>query len=472
MSKVRKQRFILGFTVAAFLPIFLITGCSNRTQTGGVEGGGASNLISNLFDPVATPTSTPSFTVTVTATNASLSLPDESPQVVSGQTLQVPVIPEPYHTLVNTVSGTCPSGSWNNNTYTTGAITTDCTLELRALPLAQAIASGEKHNCVIMAGGLKCWGKNTYGQLGNDSTLQSTTPVPVPGLDSRVTAIAAGTNHTCAVKNGEAWCWGRNHLGQLGNGSTVDSLIPVQVSSLTGVSAISAGLNHSCAIANGRTYCWGVNAQRQLGDGTTNNSNIPVEATIVTPGGVAVTVTAGGYHSCATQTPNHTAQCWGWNISGQLGNLPGVTGVSAIAAGGNHSCAVVNGEARCWGANANGQTGSLAALGTGVTAIAAGSLHSCAIVGSGVWCWGSNSSGQSGGLVPAPLAYPNSMPNPNSIAGLAPAATAIAAGSAHTCAIVSGAVFCWGLNDLGQLGNSTNSLTLNPVPVRVQEIGE
>ncbi len=106
----------------------------------------------------------------------------------------------------------------------------------------------------------------------------------VQGLSSGVTAISVGHRHVCVIHNGAAKCWGDNSFGQLGNDSTTNSSVPVQVKGLTSaVTAISAGGAHTCAIHVGypmfpsfRGKCWGLNATGQLGDGTTTNSPVPV----------------------------------------------------------------------------------------------------------------------------------------------------------------------------------------------------
>ena len=113
------------------------------------------------------------------------------------------------------------------------------------------LAAGGGHSCAVTpTGGAKCWGDNTYGQLGDGTNLGRTTPVDVTGLTSGVDSVAAGLSFTCALTTaGAVKCWGRNGDGQLGDGTRTDRSEPVQVSGLDGgVGAISAGAGHACAL--------------------------------------------------------------------------------------------------------------------------------------------------------------------------------------------------------------------------------
>src|SRR3990172_972132 len=130
-------------------------------------------------------------------------------------------------------------------------------------------------------GGVKCWGY-TYssGALGTALATISVVPVDVSGLESGVSAVAASGGNVCALTSGGGVkCWGFNGAGQLGNGTTTISVVPVDVSGLTsGVTAIAAGYGHTCALTSRSSVkCWGDNSYGQLGNGSRTNSKVPVE---------------------------------------------------------------------------------------------------------------------------------------------------------------------------------------------------
>jgi len=337
-------------------------------------------------------------------------------------------------------------------------------------------------SCALLgSGSVQCWG------LGFNSTADSSVPVAVVGLQAGVTQISARTGNACALtNNGAVKCLGLNSHGELGNNSTADSSVPVDVVGLqSGVKAISAGGTHSCAILNsGAVKCWGDNFLGQLGNLSTVDSSVPVDVVGLQSDAIAISV--NGYHTCAV-LKGGAVKCWGANYDGQLGNNSRThsrvpvdvfglqSGVTAISVGESHSCALLNtGATRCWGKYRFGwlgtESGSLipvavAGLQSGVVAISAGRGHTCVILnGGGVKCWGYNFNGQLGDN------STSSSDNPRDVVGLQSGVTAISAGGYHTCALLSsGALKCWGSNEHGQLGN--NTMTNSSVPVDVDGLG-
>ena len=385
-----------------------------------------------------------------------------------------------FHTCAVTAGGAVLC--WGRNRF--GQLGDGTTID-RMLPTpvsslgsgVQAIATGAAFSCALTSGGgVFCWGSNTFGQLGTMGGNRNT-PGAVSGMGSGVRALSTGNSHGCALidATGGLKCWGYNAGGQLGDGTTTSNPTPVNVVGLgSGVAQVGAGVLHTCAVTTaGAAKCWGNNFYSQLGDGTDINRLSAVQVTGLDAGVAALQ--AGYYHSCARMT-DATMRCWGNNYRGETGagahigykntpaNVSGLGGqVAAFALGYHHSCAaLVDARLQCWGMNDDGQVGNgevapplsrlepvdVAGLGSGVVALGSGAHHSCAVTSTGqTKCWGRNSAAQLGdGSTLRRF-------TPVAVSGLSGVAQTVQAGNDHSCVLNSGAVRCWGSNHFAQMGS-------------------
>jgi hypothetical protein len=288
------------------------------------------------------------------------------------------------------------------------------------------VSAGGSHSLGVRANGTAwAWGTGANnGRLGDGTTTFRSSPVSVVGGFADWVQVSAGNEHSLGVRaNGTAWAWGRNDYGQLGDNTATTRSSPVSV--VGGFSdwvQVSAGFQHSLGVrANGTAWAWGMNFDRQLGDGTDEPSKISPASVV---GGFAdwVQLSAGSYHSIGVRA-NGTAWAWGYSYFGLLGdgtydtsrkNSPvsvvgGFSDWVQVSAGSLHSLGVrADGSAWAWGNNGNGRLGdnTITSRPSPVSVVggfadwcqlSAGGLHSLGIRANGtVWTWGSNSSGQLG----------------------------------------------------------------------------
>ena len=233
-----------------------------------------------------------------------------------------------------------------------------------------SITTGAHHTCALTSsGGLKCWGSNSWGSLGDGTSIDRLTPINVSGLSSNVRAVSAGYYHTCAITiPGGVKCFGRNQSGQLGDGTiTHHTATPVDVIGLSSeIIEVTAGYWHNCALTvSGGVKCWGGNSNGQLGDGTSTDSITPVDVIGLTSG--VVSIAAGANHTCALLASGGV-KCWG--SAPAIGDGTAVdrltpvdvigltSGVASISSGASHTCALtIAGAVKCWGSNYYGRLG-------------------------------------------------------------------------------------------------------------------
>ena len=318
---------------------------------------------------------------------------------------------------------------------------------------AKQTSGGWSRSCAIASDDKAyCWGYNSEGNLGNNSTANSRVPVAVntSGVlaGKTIKQISAGSSHTCAIASDDkAYCWGYNSEGNLGNNSTANSRVPVAVNTsgvLAGktIKQISAGSSHTCAIASDdKAYCWGYNSEGNLGNNSTANSRVPVAVNTsgVLAGKTIKQISAGSSHTCAIASDDK-AYCWGYNSEGNLGNNS--TANSRVPVAVNTS-------------------GVLA--GKTIKQISAGSSHTCAIASDDkAYCWGYNSEGNLGNNSTANSRVPVAVNTSGVLAGKT--IKQISAGSSHTCAIASDdKAYCWGVG----LALGNNSINNSLVPTHV-----
>ena len=375
------------------------------------------------------------------------------------------------------------------------------------------LSLGKFHTCILLDGGdVRCWGKNSEGELGIGSgeRIGDTEPAEDAGvveLDEPAVAIDVAGDYnasfSCAIlESGALRCWGSNHAGQLGLGTSTRRVgrddVPADVDPLDvggAVVQVATGAmqyaTHACALLDdGAVRCWGDNRYGQLGLGREvrriGDTETPAHLDPVDTGGEVIQIETGKFHTCAVYD-NGDLRCWGRNNVGQLGyghtddmgleevpadldpvDLGGE--VQQVSLGRLHTCALLEeGRVRCWGWNQFGQLGlghtdnvgddntpaeaGDVDVGADVVEVLAGGIHTCALVeGGAVRCWGDSRFGQLG------YGNRNSVGEDNTPADLhnihlGGEVLALDVGNYHNCAVLEDDTLrCWGMNEFGQLG--------------------
>ncbi|MFG2819837.1 CARDB domain-containing protein [Kitasatospora sp. NPDC048365] len=341
-----------------------------------------------------------------------------------------------------------------------------------------SISSGSSHTLALRADGtVLAWGNNAFGQLGDGTFTDRTTPAPVCAAGQSapcsswlggVVAVSAGSGHSLALRaDGTVLAWGSNSVGQLGDGTLTQRYTPVATcrfscaSTLSNVVAISAGGGSSnlALLSTGFVYSWGANSRGELGNNTTTNSTSAESICADSACNAALTgiiaVSTGGSHSMALRS-DHSVVAWGLNYSGEVGDgtntdrwapvrvcavgesapcTQGLTGIAALGTGAVSSAVTTTGAVRTWGDN------FLNELGDGTTTNRNTPVAVCAVG--------------------------ESAPCTQGLTGV----TAVVSGTGHAVALrADGSAVGWGWNTSGQVGDGTT--TQRSTPVRVCAVGE
>lgn len=349
------------------------------------------------------------------------------------------------------------------------------------------VSAGDNHACGVKEDHtLWCWGsQDSVGKLGTGDGIDHSSPAQVAPQIAWA-SVTAGQWHTCAITTAQRlYCWGANWYGALGVGTTTDHLTPHIVGRglwLNVTATNGNGAYGTCGVTTAqRLYCWGENFHGQIGDGTQTHRLVPTQIL----GPTWKQAGGGSAHTCAIRGTG-TLWCWGYRFSNEIGDGGGANPLvqavpkkvgsisewSQLDVDHQHSCALrTSGTMYCWGRNRD-DTGSIPVFGPGTgsdgfltrmaqpyecgalncvakswTGLGVGGFHQCGLAqGGGLWCWGVDDKGQLGNGAGGATASPQRI-------GTVSWAQ-VSGGYEFTCAISgAGHLSCWGEGSDGQLGN-------------------
>lgn len=335
----------------------------------------------------------------------------------------------------------------------------------------QRVFAGSTHGCALANGGRAlCWGGPLGAAAEGSQVLRRVEGPQVFGsLDL--------SSFSCGVTtNDEAWCWGENNAGTLGDGTTTDRQYPTAVLTALRFREITTGSSHACGLTpEGEAHCWGSNKYDQLSAHEDTISLLPVPVASALR---FATMDAGGLHTCGVELSGDT-YCWGAEIGPTPTKVDGSVRLTHLTLGGQHACGLTaEGEAWCFGTNFEGQLGDGTVVGTTFagppvavatdlrfTEISAGEYHTCGLVAEGdVWCWGRDDVGQLGDGDPSVGSDPIRKTVPTRVrpADSFTRFTTVSAGRFTSCAASTrGEGYCWGYGT----GSTARPASTSPVEI-------
>ena len=392
-------------------------------------------------------------------------------------------------------NGTVSCLGKNSNGAVGDGSTTDRWTPVTVSGLSNVVAlnsGGGYHHCAVLANGtVKCWGDNTYGQLGDGSYTGRTIPATVTGL-SGVTQVSVGERFSCVLKNdGTVWCWGSNDVAQLASTLLSESTSPVQIAGLSGIKELKVGTQHACVIRSDNSVaCWGYPAAIN-GERSTSFITIPTSITGATS---AQSLAVGKEQSCILKADG-TVWCWGHVFRGEEGwvasgvttmrrtsatQMSGVSGAVQLTLANDTACVrLSNNGMQCWGSGEYGQLGNGEYLARSIVSdvrvtwqtnpyaaraavLYAGQNYRCAILTDRrVACWGAQGSNNK-------LSNDPTWTEAGIVGGITDAVD-LYMGQHYACALQrTGSIWCWGYVD----GTGTAMASKSQIPLRVTSVSD
>lgn len=369
---------------------------------------------------------------------------------------------------------TPPDGGADGNTGDPDNGTDDGGVACETPLLADMLALGSDHLCVLRAGSVTCFGDGSAGQRCDGESGTSSLPTSPVGFDTYAAVYAGGLTTCLERSDGMLVCCGSNFDGTLGNGETANSTRPVEV--LAGSPSVAMGFSSVYAtLAGGALTVWGANDQGQLGLGPAGGAAVRTPTAVT---GVAFEeVAAATHHACGVDAAG-LLFCTGTNTANELGiplstgadeftEVPAPTTFRSVSAGRRLSCAISTGNALyCWGRN---EPTMIPGEGSDVdqptrvgsdsdwSSVSVGYEHVCGLRSGGrLFCWGNGMDGR--------LGYEAVTQDTPREVTPGVAYSEVRTSFAFTCAIRSAdsAVVCFGDGSAGQLAGRSGS---TPEPI-------